>query len=142
MLIAGVVVLALAAGAGERLLDGERCVAPPELYGDPPAGYRYVAQRSLADDAREVRRTGSRVTGYLAAVRVPDGEEEDLDAVGERAAPGDVVSRGEIDGRAVARLAPENGGRIVMGFKACHLVQAGSADPRMAEEVARTVFGG
>jgi hypothetical protein len=143
LIIAGVVVLAALALLGQRLMAGERCVSPPELYGSAPAGYRYEPDRSAAlapgDSVYTARGRGA--DAFLIAVSVPDPDAQDLDAYLGLAGNSDIVSRSEIDGREVVRLAPERGGRAVAAYKACHFVQVGSQDPAVAEDVARAVVG-
>lgn len=143
LLIAGVVALALVAGAGQRLLAGERCADPPDLFGTPPEGYRYAVERRerlRSGEAAYVAR-GPGKPAFLIAVSVPDPQAQSLDAYVALAQNSDFVNKAEIDGREVVRLAPEQGGRAVAAYKACHFVQVGSEDPGVAEDVARAVFG-
>ncbi|MDA0170630.1 hypothetical protein OJ998_16130 [Solirubrobacter taibaiensis] len=143
MLIAGVAALALVALAGGQLANGERCADPPGLYGEPPAGWSYTPQPATdnsGDDVRVARRAGTKTVAYLIAVPVQDQDGETLDAYLAQAADTTVTNEGEINGRDVVRAAPGEGGRVVAGLKACHVVQVLSADPRVAEELARAVF--
>lgn len=143
LLIAGVVALALVAGVGQRLLAGESCAEPPELFGAPPQGYRYAPdprQKLRTGEAAYVAR-GPEEPAFLISVSVPEPEAQNLDAYVELAQDSDIVNKAEIDGREVVRLAPGQGGRAVAAFKSCHFIQVGSEDAGVAEDVARAVFG-
>jgi hypothetical protein len=144
MLIAGVAALALVAVAGGQLANGERCADPPGLYGDPPAGWSYTPRPATdarpGDDVQVARRPGSKTVGYLISVPVQDQDGESLDAYLAQSADTTVTNEGEINGRKVIRAAPGEGGRVVAAVKACHFVQVLSADPQVAEELARAVF--
>ncbi len=143
LLIAGVVALALVAGVGQRLLAGEGCADPPELFGAPPPGYRYepeTREQLGPGEAAYVARAGDK-SAFLISVSVPEPEAQNLDAYIGLAQKTDIVNKAEIDGREVVRLAPEQGGRAVAAFKSCHFIQVGSRDPAVAEDVARAVFG-
>lgn len=143
LLIAGVVALALVAGVGQRLLSGEGCADPPELFGAPPEGYRYEpeAREKLRDGEAAYVARGSGKPAFLVSVSVPEPEAQNLDAYIGLAQDTDIVNKAEIDGREVVRLAPAKGGRAVAAFKSCHFIQVGSEDPSVAEDVARAVFG-
>ena len=144
MLIAGVAALALVAVAGGQLANGERCADPPGLYGDPPAGWSYTPRPATdarpGDDVQVARRPGSKTVGYLISVPVQDQDGESLDAYLAQSADTTVTNEAEINGRKVIRAAPGEGGRVVAAVKACHFVQVLSADPQVAEELARAVF--